>query len=318
MFRKPRAGADSGDLKPFVGRPPSPPGTRMTASKSTKAKAQPRISSFFGKASATNAQKTPRKPNESILKFFQKVDAPAHFERDLFVGVKGDSFETASDGGESRYNEDLTPSKRRRVSERPVESKSAEIKDEVEELGQEIKTESNQDIADGLYLEVTKECNKSGPFAEDSEEEEDDDDGDDGEEEEKKKEKEEASTIVVTNHQHNTVVTMNGMNDSLGSTLEIPTKPPLVRKDTSLAGDDFGDADFDEDFYKNGEEFLERLFMEEQEALERDFENGMDTDIVKELIHATTTTTTTTENSTASCPICNASLDNMSDEVRLQ
>ncbi|KAJ9660776.1 DNA cross-link repair protein PSO2/SNM1 [Neophaeococcomyces mojaviensis] len=101
-----------------------------------------------------------------------------------------------------------------------------------------------------------------------------------------------------------------------------PRRPTLNRQGTSgFQVDDFGPEDFDDEFFPEGEEFLERQYMEEQLAMERAFEDDSrsesgtdgartpgdgeeieDVDEVEEAIEAVDT-----------CPMCNGSLKGLSE-----
>lgn len=93
-------------------------------------------------------------------------------------------------------------------------------------------------------------------------------------------------------------------------------RPPLARHGTSgFQVDEFGPEDFDDEFFPEGEEFIERQYMEEQLAMERDFEDdsrsergtsGPPTPRIQE-------TEVEPGAAVAACPICNGIMKGMSE-----
>ena len=337
MFRKPRDQITG--VVPSVGRAPTPPSTSKTKAMprtagKPKSGSQPRLSSFFSKATGPlQSQTTPSKQqNDSILKFFKKVDSPAYYERTLFIdgetpqdlneivadnqlSVQHDAAQTE----ELRFNEYDTPQKRRRTSSPPSASAislkgsnkglvaDSLEKQQVEHINRERSTESNQEC------HALPEEKNSGPFAEDS---------DSDEELVKILEEDRAPptkpNIKVEEQTSSTKIPLRE-HSPVG-----PIRPTLTREATSFAEVDGFDEfdDFEgEEFYENGEEYIERRFVEEQAALERELEeHDFKIEEITELvaksaaIPAPETNGTTSE---ATCPICDASLKGISSEVYL-
>ena len=335
MFRKPREQPLAGVLppKPSVGRPPTPPPpttvTTMPSGASRRKSGQSQLSSFFNKAAGPlQAQTKSQQPqNDSILKFFKKVDAPAHYERSLFIG--GDTtlssgghahgYESISDdvNGEDdpRFNENCTPQKRRRVTP-PVKIKHEQSEDARNGALHEhdSRSELQQEPANGTDSVKSEpqlpdqEIEGAGPFAEDSESED-----------ERLPEEPKIEKLPVNGNGE----LRNSPSPAHPPLKEPPpdqsTKPTLTREATSFfEEDDFGKfEDLEEDeFYEGGEEYLERKYMEEQAALEQEFEEDDLTIQEASDIAAHPDTVPRSEEADASCPICNASLSGITPHVR--
>lgn len=287
-----------------------------TAAKSKSA--QPRISTFFGKASASavNAQKSTNKPNGSILKFFQKVEPPTSFDRSLFVDAEAsenvqthtidDSHQLLSED-ELRFNENGYPQKRRRTRS----------SDELEPQYETDPDDAALPTAKSMQAEESKEKHypnvgasdtseiNTGPFAEDSESENGED-------------LKPVQTLGPPANSEESKVEKMSIEDSGADPYLIgePTKPSLKRESTSFLGhDNFEEfEDFDgEEFYEQGEEYLERRYMEEQAALEREFEDSACDDFREPQIQPKAASPPDANESY--CPICDSSLSGVSTEV---
>lgn len=99
-----------------------------------------------------------------------------------------------------------------------------------------------------------------------------------------------------------------------------PPMPSLKHEPTSIEGDNGFDnmEDFiDDEFPEEGEEYLERKWMEEHDGVESDFEDAglegsLDTklqDVEKEMVPVVQ------EALTPACPICSTSFDGLTDQV---
>ena len=138
----------------------------------------------------------------------------------------------------------------------------------------------------------------SNPFAEDSE-----------------TENEEPATALKEEHDNdNHNIKLEEEENNMVSDLKIntlPVPPRLLQEDTSCNVEEdvdaFGEVDPDE-FYEDGEEYVERRYMEEQAELEREFEQD---DGIKMEARPDTRLSPSTS---ATCPLCNASLDGLSDQ----
>ena len=296
-----------------------------------KSGSQPRLSSFFSKATGPiQSQTTPSKQqNDSILKFFKKVDSPAYYERTLFIDgetpqdlneiVADNQLSVQHDPAEAeelRFNEYDTPWKRRRTSSSASASAispkgsskglvSETLKNQQEDhIKREESTESRH------HSRVIPEEKSRGPFAEDS----------DSDEEPVKifREVRVHPAKPVSKVEEQTSFTEIPLREH--SPFE-PSKPTLTREATSFAEEDGFDQfdDFEgEEFYENGEEFVERRYMEEQAALERELEeDDLNIEVVTDLVAKSNASPTPEPNgaSEATCPICDASLKGISSEV---
>lgn len=338
MFRKPRDAVAQTDIEtpiiPSIGRPPTPPlstvepnlrgntssvismansTTPLVGRSKPLPKSNARTPTFGGKAKG--------KPNGSILNFFKKADSILPFnvsiaeeEFSLFLQDSPSKKETKvpiqtptppreyrhlevspsmlgytpADEESLRFNEDSMPVKRRRVDRPPSRSSSSP----------NIKVEAGP---------------RTGPFLEDS-------DSDDE---------------VVKHLSRNIASESEGQGDQASTepkselcikeeppaidSKNSPPVPPLRRENTSMVdSDDFeGIEDFDDEFPEEGEEFLERQWMEEQKELELGSEDeeirqdpGGDKDaleIAEDDIQ---------DSGSASCPICAGSFAGLTDQVR--
>ncbi|SMQ46751.1 unnamed protein product [Zymoseptoria tritici ST99CH_1A5] len=96
------------------------------------------------------------------------------------------------------------------------------------------------------------------------------------------------------------------------------SKPPLIKEETSYEPglDEFDDfdqmGDFDEDLFEEGDEYVERRYMEEQARLEaEDDERDYDGPVGEDHQNAAGSSTTTSGD--ASCPICSISLSGVNE-----
>ena len=320
MFRKPREQPVVGAIPPSVGRAPTPPPpstTKIMSAVATKKKpAQSQLSSFFNKAKGPQGQQ-----NDSILKFFQKVSSPAHHERNLFVGnetktIPRDSTpesldileSRAFDGEERRFNEYGFPQKRRCLIP-PSIAKISELGDHdsrrLHEPGLEEQEQTLPDADEQACF--GRERIQSGPFAEDS--------GSEAEQERDIPKQGQSFTESLARDDDTPVVSEAPIHEAPPYG---PVKPTLTREATSFIEDvDFDKfEDFDgEEFYEGGEEYLERKYMEEQAALEKDFEeDDLDVEEATELA-AKADASITAEEAEAACPICSIALNGVSSQV---
>ncbi|KAK1822279.1 DNA cross-link repair protein PSO2/SNM1 [Friedmanniomyces endolithicus] len=329
MFRKPR---ESVAETPSLGRPPTPPGTpaktpftlavppsvpppRMAVkAKTPKQTPLPTIGRQGAVGSAKKAVATAKirqsgKANSSILSFFKKTDGPEG--AGLFVqecggrayGVQDVENRTPPPDGiglgeelvedEARFNEGGGSVKRRRTS---------------------------GGLGDGGCLVPSRV--RAGPFLEESDSEEDE---------------EQSETVIAVEEEAGATMIELGFEGSASA--EVPaeesdlttamsgsagpsTRPPLIKQETSYAPDpddvkDFdGMDDFDEDLFEQGDEFLERRYMEEQAALEEeDDEQANDTVMNEEPVEQEEPLESLAGvDGGPSCPICNVGLAGVSDQ----
>ena len=277
MFRNPRvAGPVANETRPLpsTGRSPTPPSVSdrsyLLSQRATAGMMNTFSTPMVGRPVALLRKTTPiaaggkgkSKPNGNIMNFFKRAESAggtilnAHVdEDDLFLqstAMKGSTYEATQtptppreassnfdspqevdmwpSGRISRFNEDETPAKRRRVSN-------------------DSNTPARTDLA------IVNNAPK-GPFLEDS-----DDDNDETQ----------PPTLDPTDGKSEEIFEPELKEvKSLGKSLLVRA-PPLERETTNIQDvDDFeGVEDFiDDEFAEEGEEFLERRWMEEQAQLE--------------------------------------------------
>ena len=343
MFRRPReTTSDSrNDVKPSVGRPPTPPSTpaktpfslaipptvpppKMAATKQKTNKPAP-LPTIGRQGPTGSAKKTPTakgvkdKGNGNIMAFFKKSEQEAGLfvqekngnrnSQDFGVENRRPSLEPEDDNlqetpAESRFNEDVGPSKRRKTSPEPDH--------DVELFGQEVEHEAN---CEGATL-PQDEPKPIGPFMEESDSEHDEEQpeavigiSEDGG-------AEEPNEGIVAG----TVPKQDEVDLGKGQDMADPTQaarpPPLIKEETSYEAnlDDFKDFegmdDFDEDPFEEGDEYMERRYMEEQARLEAE-EDEKDYD---PLPPEGDDVPDQIAEDAPSCPICSASLKGISEQ----
>jgi len=243
------------------------------------------------------------KPNASILSFFKKTDEDALFVGDVLGGgIKQTSnkFEVVEtlkhedqshDGSDvhegSRFNETGGAVKRRKT-------KSSELGDDDAGIA------SHEDLDAEFTRARSLPGKATGPFVEDSDSEDDNEDS-----------VASPATAVLSRTTRPTGLPSIASDAPIKpEPIEVdrqqpitapPKPPPLIHEATSVSiplgeddgpDDQFADFeglhdDFDEDLFEDGEEYVERKYLEEQRQLETD--------------------------ESASCPICSASLDGVSE-----
>jgi len=286
------------------------------------------------KGSAANA-KPKGKPNGSILSFFKKADDG---EENLFVKPLGvsptnngteegaeiweDEFNASpvKKSPDSRYNEDGGSVKRRKLS---PEKETTDVTHKQESTAEDFTACSppppeNQrgDIPPPPGSDSMPKA--SVPFVEDSDSE---DEGDSIQlvtnvspiKQEPQDMQDEITEVTTT-----TKVPLKDPDEGIGGGRRSrPRTPALSREATSMSGADgfaeFGDEDFEDDVFEEGDEFLERKYMEEQEQ----FEAEQDEDVADE--EGDTSAEIKTEETdqaleAPSCPICDARLAGITDQ----
>lgn len=331
MFRKPRELASplasTPPPKPSTGRPPTPEpitaqdtsytfvgkSPKMTSSKSPLTGRIKPTSKSSTRSPALTSGKTRSKPNGSILNFFKKVTRSPeteHIIKDaeeslflenedpvLKVGEpvqtptppRDDWLEETSPGFAdnlsmdedfSRFNEENGPVKRQKM-----ESPSLELK----------------------Y--AAKSISRKGPFIEDS---------DDGEEEEILRDLHSLDTLPASPAPSGMV---SGKNDGTQGLVNLPAVPSLKQERTSVdGGDEFqGIDDFiDEEFPEEGEEYLERRWMEQQRQFEMDSAEDAEMEnnqVLKSEDTGDEGKDFSNEEVVASCPLCSMGFDGLTDQV---
>ncbi|KAK5126935.1 hypothetical protein LTR85_008293 [Meristemomyces frigidus] len=275
------------------------------------------------KSTAATKSKQSGKANSSILSFFKKTDSVGGDDAGLFVeerkGSPSNACEvenqlpspeerTADDEwDEARFNESGGPLKRRKVS--------VDGNDEASSL-------FGESPLKGAAGPVVR---KAGPFMEESDSEQED-------------EQPEAIIPIIPIKQEPEAV-VDERDSQVSDTDRAPTaqqtpvtaetatgpstmRPSLVKQETSYGPEqeginDFeGMEDFDEDLFEEGDEFIERRYMEEQARLEeeqdeKDYDHvpdGNDVAVKQENLSASTV------EAGPSCPICGISLTGVNEQ----
>ncbi|KAK5117713.1 hypothetical protein LTR62_005137 [Meristemomyces frigidus] len=345
MFRKPREAAEAPQALPSIGRPPTPPETpaktpftlalpptvpapkMAVKTRTPKQVPLPTIgrqgpASSAKKPAASVKVKTGGKPNTSILSFFKKSDGPleepALFveERKRFspVDVENQTPSPLKDSvleDQDRFNENGGSIKRQRVSS----------EGDVDELLGESPTGTGHidHVLEG------KSKLQSGPFVEEPDSEDED--------------QEETEAIVAVEGRAGHCVPLSGV-EHVEPQPEVPAtdvervddpqtkmlaRPPLIKEETSFGAGldgfkDFeGEEDFDEDLFEEGDEFLERRYMQEQALLEEDGDekdyDPLLTDEDNTMIKQEDISDQATSfDEAATCPMCNINLGGISEQ----
>lgn len=304
MFRNPRENSGralSETLLPSIGRPPSPPNARsayfampMSAVQTMPSTQNPAV----GRQALQRGSTAKRgKQNQSILNFFGKTDKVEALntnenaeESPLFFVEKNEtSILTSSQSAEpatshddltrstSRFNEDETPSKRPRLD---LHDEDAFARTPSPELSQRTEPANGQ----SANPRASSAPKMRGGFLDDSDEE----DVDTSDWNVAAPEVDQGALVGESEHETQAV-------DILPSTKNVPLKlldlspdepteedaherrestngfvPNLSRESTSMFNaDDFGDEEnFEDEFYEEGEEYMERRWMQEQQEME--------------------------------------------------
>ncbi|KAK4957179.1 DNA cross-link repair protein PSO2/SNM1 [Elasticomyces elasticus] len=247
------------------------------------------------------------KGNGSILSFFKKTDGEGLFVEEK-IGLRGRGQEGVVEeigseeeglGEDGRWNEREGSVKRRKISsgDEQVDALFEEVSPVAGVGRKEVEVQKPQQQA------------RAGPFMQESDSEDDDD-------------VQQPFTTATAKSESLTSASTPADQDNAPDDLPQQTitsesgpvrtqsPPTLLKQETSHPPEadadfqDFGDdlAEFDEDLFEQGDEFVERRYMAEQAALE-DSENEKDYDPVAPEIKAETET-----EGGPSCPICNLSL----------
>ena len=314
-------------------------GNRFTPAGKAKGKANGSILSFFKKAETPLGHDPVAKDEQTSL-FFEESDTRGeHVSHTQMPTPPRENVDVSPDKSTLRYNEDLRAVKRRRTSEHNTST----TVDDVAEAGDEQRSDSLDgattrrlptdsghsthngdhspqkdgdslvDISTEEHLNATasKSNPGNGPFVEDPES---DDDmirhwTRSAFEDPKPLEEvlsDEASPLAI--------MKCESSKNSAGNV------PSLYREGTSIVGGDGfeGMEEFiDDEFPEDGEEYMERLWMKEQEGLELGLEDDSMGDSPKEEPNDTADLGSTLhgDDATSSCPICSESLQGITPEV---
>lgn len=312
------------------------PQTKIPTAKRNLVKKNQSILSFFGK---TEKKEVPSESFSGAEQLFFDDATPQkqvqmiedHNEQDSSQHSALWTAGLEDQDAASRYNESLTPSKKRRIA--PDETPSRRF----------IRTPSPGGRRKGMYEGIVQKENATtkrtfkqrGGFVDDSSDEE-------GTLPDMPVSVENISEAVNNNNEAQpeqaapATPTVDGENSytEVVSSTKVPLKPPddsndvmgetlqrpsLTRQGTSgFQVDDFGPEDFDDEFFPEGEEYMERQYMEEQLAMERAFEDDSKSESgtdgartprpreeVDELEEAT--------KAVAACPMCNGVMKGLSE-----
>ena len=298
----------------------------------SSSKTQTTLVNSFAKAQSKSKAST----NGNILSFFKKVDQG---EQSLFLDSvtafkKSESHETVTttlvqpedwdDREISRYNENGSAVKRRRLESVTPHSRSDDtnhatdvltldkyggrrerVENEVEKGRSHIP--NKEDSPTTQYPKVS-----GGPFVEDSDSEDDT--------------PSHRAVIAATSAAKTDVLNLEveGLNETTldPTSVEPPIIPSLKRETTSFAYNEIDEFERfedlgDDEFPEEGEEYMERRWMEEQRQLELEFERGEDG--IEGNTQAPGMEDTKFEDSVespeSSCPICGTSFQGISPEV---
>ncbi|KAH9845722.1 DNA repair metallo-beta-lactamase [Teratosphaeria destructans] len=335
MFRKPR---NEEAVKPSTGRPPTPPAApaktpfslarpsevpapKMAATKMRSSKPVPLPTigrqglAGSAKKSTVAAKAKSAKPNGSILSFFKKTDGPE--EPGLFVEemVRNGHVGRASPEVQVQHNEEEDDDEDDRRFNESVGSvkrqKTGGLSDEEAELFGESPVKRIDP-----HPPVTQP--RSGPFMEESDSED---------------EQDEQPAIMIPVKQEDGVEPLRAIPlsepevESAELDLSVvqatgqSSRPLLIKEETSYGPDldefrDFEDmGDFDEDPFEQGDEFMERRYMEEQAKLEEEDEKDYDPVPDEESVAVQAERTTPRSGVDAAlCPICSISLADVSEQ----
>ncbi|KAF2724472.1 DRMBL-domain-containing protein [Polychaeton citri CBS 116435] len=270
-----------------------------------------------------------KKPNGSILSFFKKAADESIFIEEKgggsvelhspYFAAEGEDVVGIYEGQEARFNEVGSSYKRRKMSDDVVATATAAGPSKevtgIEEAGEE-RTDGRNAGPDAQPLR------KSGPFLEDSDTEHEDEQPE--------------AIINVKQEPQDVSATMEAVpscfapDDTSGGTetqaidsrqnlsprSNLKQIPSLIKEETSCGpsggfADFEGMDDFDEDIFEEGDEFMERRYMEEQARLEaeeseKDCDDNSATDMRQSAPRAMDNAST--------CPICSISFSEVNEQ----
>ena len=314
-------------IRPSTGRPPTPtsstsqrsqPAPSTTYSMATPMPLLGKSKTTSKKTSAPIAGKGRSKGNGNIMSFFKKAESA---ETSSLGGVDHESEESlfleeesvkatekpmqtptpprdesspnevdmlATDSPLSRYNENAIPNKRRRI----------------------------QDIESQSSLNACAKALPQGPFVDDSDEDD----------EPLGASSVQSSTEFVYEHRpaiDSTALAPSSNTPSPDEDSKTVPVPSLKQESTSIGErDDFDDLEdfIDDEFPEEGEEFMERRWMEEQAELEMRFQedeetNGDTTEEAKQQDIHDPAVPSAQDLESECCPICGGSTGNMAEQV---
>ncbi|KAF4551023.1 DNA repair metallo-beta-lactamase-like protein [Elsinoe fawcettii] len=348
MFRNPReniARTPGEYVAPSVGRPPSPPltsATRPLIKQDYAPAPRPMMAAAtsvlptIGRGSTTPRKganpannKAKGKPNGSILSFFKKAEDE---NDELFVRTKDAAKRSESspwfnkpiseeqDAQTERFQENGAAVKRRKLEHTEGDSVEESLSRDAGRAQEAVA--SPVEASDTASRPAASTRKSTGLFVE----EESDDENAEGEEAEEMSPKP-ASEVEQTTQAHalESEVAPAAAPEVKEETLpdSAPMPPSLPREQTSMAlGGDFADfedlGDFDEDMFEEGDEFVERRYMEEQARLEAEQMEMEEVDLSDrpmDSLEGEGPAAECSETANApTCPICSISMAGVSDQ----
>ena len=358
MFRNPRENngrALAESILPSIGRPPTPPdanspyfdvpmaqtranGTpptpmnvRPAPPRSSIAKKQQNrsILNFFGKA---EKPETDAAQEESLL-FFNETKAekrPTVISRRSSSAVRESPIpmrEHRSESPLSRFNEDDTPVKRRRLEDDDGDFRIRTPSPERNHVAESA-------CIDNGPAAVNKVPKTRGGFIDDSDDEEDEEQqmneiSADANAEAGADADQETETLIETSATSTTVLLKPpdlGQPNEINYDLHVRPDnvadpvPTLSREGTSMYNAaDFGDEEnFEDEFYEEGEEYMERRWMQEQREMEADLDEDSKSESGTESVRTPRNDVEEdavglSGESVASCPLCGGSLKDLTE-----
>ncbi|KAK5957556.1 DNA cross-link repair protein PSO2/SNM1 [Knufia fluminis] len=307
------------------------PQTKISTAKKNAVKQNQSIMSFFAKAEKKEVPQ--ESPSKADTLFFDEGTPKKQNGRDEDTQAsqaespRWDGWSQEDPLMPSRFNESTTPVKRRRIATEDTPSK-AFIR--TPSPGNTTESIVDNEHASKENVPAPKEVKRRGGFVDDSS----DDEGT-------------LPDIPARDESLEQQPTDNAQDEKNGieklsrepsyaevtETEKVPLKPPdeqdfeentpqrphLSRQGTSgFQLDDFGPEDFDDEFFPEGEEFMERQYMEEQLAMERAFEDDSRSDTGTEGPRTPGTKEEVDElddtaEAVADCPMCGGIMKGLSE-----
>ena len=282
----------------------------MVSSTKTRRSHTPKKQTTLNAASFTKRPATTKssKPNTTILNFFQKTEKP---DDSLFIGATpdlqlhdGEDLYNNDDDDQVRFNESLTPSKKRRISV------GQDAVSQLEGAASSDSLDGTQAQSDPKSSDKNAKRRVQGPFIMDSDSEEEDED----EEHIPKTEPDETQPLEVKAKLEEVPnVAEEDWPDDVAGAIKEP--PPLKHEDSSVPpldqfggfGEFAGPEDGDLDMYE-GEELREMRFMREQARLEAEEAEAMNGFSSEDFVDDTIDDGTVNRN----CPMCQGSIADLS------
>lgn len=342
MFRKRRQFAtpltSSSPPNPSTGRPPTPEpitaqdisrasvgiNLTMTSSSTPLIGRAKSISKSTRRTPAPTSGKVRPMANGSILNFFKKAtrspetdDSPKDTEESLFLEDEGPELKVWEPiQTPTPPRDDLLPKNSDFANNLSIDADSSRFNEEQGPVKRRKTEASDSSPQESKY--AAKRVTRKGPFLEDS------DDGDD----------EELNQVISNAMPRETRTEKHpvdkqpaspaisgldsGGKDGNQKSIRLPRVPSLKKEQTSIDdGDGFQGVDdfIDDEFPEEGEEFLERRWMEQQRQFEMDFAEDAELENNQELKTDGVEDEGKILSMARSCPVCSVGFDGFTDQV---